>query len=65
MIPVVLDLDTAQFAETEQTLKAAGAPDVMTAKADVGWCVAQSLAVAGILVSSPETSVRSPRVERH
>lgn len=35
MIPVVLDMDTSQFAATEQELKAAGAPEVFSAKADV------------------------------
>ena len=35
MIPVVLDMDTAQFPATEQALKAAGALEVFTARADV------------------------------
>ena len=35
MIPVVLDMDTSRFGEVEKELRAAGAPDVFTAKADV------------------------------
>ena len=35
MVVVVLDMDSLQFPKTEEALKAAGAPDVMTARADV------------------------------
>lgn len=35
MIPCVLDMDTASFPNVEKELRAAGAPDVFTAKADV------------------------------
>ena len=35
MICVVMDMDAAKFPDTEKALKGAGAPDVLTAKADV------------------------------
>ena len=35
MIPIVMDMDTSKFEKVSSDLRAAGAPDVFTAKADV------------------------------
>ena len=58
MVLIVMDMDVAQFPETEKTLKAAGAPEVFCAKTDVS----QYAEVAKVAqeVASPMTTQQTP-----